>query len=584
MRTSIITLCLGIISALGFAQNTTQAKDSIKTEVINVVTSYMPTISDAFKIKKNPRIQLGANTKRKQVNYKIFSAPVASTFIPKSGVVKGIDLGVKERLYNNYAALGFGNYNTPFLELFVHKTARFKNEFGMYAKYISSENSIEETPLNSNYSDLNIGGFYKEETRYFNWKVGAEFSQETYNWYGLPSTVNFTAATINSIDEAQTYTDLSMQGDMIFEDSFITNMNAKLSFFSDKYTSKELRFTASPQFQIPLNRIARNLNDLALNTTIDYVNGEFAQSYEQETRLEHSFFVLGALPKYNFELSDFTFNIGAKMYFTSDLEYKISQLYLYPDVKIKYPIMPKHINAYIGATGDLTTNTYKAFAEENPYLSPTQYITQTNTKYDLFLGFNGKLSSTMTYNIKASFREEDDKAFFTRNNTKSDGSNTSGLLGYDYGNSFSYIYDDTTTQTLEADLAMIVNKHLSIGAHAVFNSYNTTKQLEAWNAPQLTSDFFANYKRNSWYANANLFFVSERKDTAYDATFPNSASSIVTLPSFMDVNLNGGYHFNDKFTAFLKMNNILNTDYQRFSNFNTQGFQVLAGLSYKFDF
>ena len=584
MRTSIITLCLGTISALGFAQNNTQAKDSIKTEVINVVTSYMPTISDAFKIKKNPRIQLGANTKRKQVNYKIFSAPVASTFIPKSGVVKGIDLGVKERLYNNYAALGFGNNNTPFLELFVHKTARFDNEFGMYAKYISSENSIEQTPLNSNYSDLNIGGFYKEETRYFNWKVGAEFNQETYNWYGLPSTINFTAATINSINEAQTYKDLSMEGALLFEDSFIKNVNAKLSFFSDKYTSKELRFTAKPQFQIPLNSIARNLNDLTLNTSIDYVNGEFAQSYEQETLVEHSFFVLGALPKYNFEFSDFTFNIGAKMYFTSDLEYKISQLYLYPDVKINYPIMPKHINAYIGATGDLTTNTYKAFAAENPYLSPTQYITQTNTKYNLFVGFNGKLSSTMTYNIKASFREEDDKAFFTRNNSKSDGSNASGLLGYDYGNSFSYIYDDTTTQTLEADLAMIVNSYLSIAAHAVFNSYNTTKQLEAWNAPQLTSELLANYKRNSWYANANLFFVSERKDIAYDGTFLNATSSMATLPSFMDVNLNGGYHFNDKFTAFLKMNNVLNTDYQRFSNFNTQGFQVLAGMSYKFDF
>ena len=66
--------------------------DSIN-EVINVVTSYTPTISDAFKIKKNPRVLLSNNTKKQQLSYSIFSAPVASTFVPKSGVVKGIDLG-----------------------------------------------------------------------------------------------------------------------------------------------------------------------------------------------------------------------------------------------------------------------------------------------------------------------------------------------------------------------------------------------------------------------------------------------------------------------------------------------------------
>ena len=60
--------------------------DSIN-EVINVVTSYTPTIADAFKIKKNPRVLLSNNTKKQQLSYSIFSAPVASTFIPKSGVV-----------------------------------------------------------------------------------------------------------------------------------------------------------------------------------------------------------------------------------------------------------------------------------------------------------------------------------------------------------------------------------------------------------------------------------------------------------------------------------------------------------------
>jgi len=52
----------------------------------------------------------------------------------------------------------------------------------------------------------------------------------------------------------------------------------------------------------------------------------------------------------------------------------------------------------------------------------------------------------------------------------------------------------------------------------------------------------------------------------------------------VDVNLNGGYHFNDFVSAFIKLNNVLGTDYERYANFNVQGFQVLAGATYKFDF
>ena len=584
MRKIVFTLCLCTFSTLVFSQDNNQAKDTLKTTVINVVTSYTPTISDAFKIKKNPKIQLGAKIKKKQLKYQIFSAPVASTFIPKSGVAKGINMGVKERLYQNYLAAGFGNNTTPFIELFLHHATRFENEFGVYAKYISSENSIDETPLNSNFSNMNFGAFYKQEERYYTWKIGADFEKNTYNWYGLPSATNFIPTTITAINEEQSYTSLAIEGELIFEDFYMNSSKMNVSLFSDGLSSKELRFTMNPQFKIPLKGIGRKFNDLILDTSIDYVNGEFARSYSSTTKLEHSFFTVGLLPKYNFEYNDFTFNLGAKIYFTSDLENKISQLYAYPDVNIQYPLVANYVNFYIGANGDLKTNTYKDFASENPYISPTQFITQTNMKYNFFGGFNGKFTPDVSYDIKASYSDEDDKALFIRNNSKSDGINATGLLGYEYGNSFSYIYDDVTTLSISGELTVDVNRNLVVGANGAFNSYTMTNQTEAWNLPQLTGEIFAKYKRNKWYASTNIFFVSDRKDIEYSGIYPSAVSKTVSLKSFIDVNLNGGYHFNDKFTAFIKMNNVLNSDYQRFSNFNVQGFQVLGGISYKFDF
>jgi outer membrane cobalamin receptor len=101
--------------------------------------------------------------------------------------------------------------------------------------------------------------------------------------------------------------------------------------------------------------------------------------------------------------------------------------------------------------------------------------------------------------------------------------------------------------------------------------------------PTIETSVSTKYKKNKWFANADIFYVSERKDGLYSSQFPSALSEIEIIDSFVDVNLNGGYHFNDKFSAFLKLNNILNTDYQRFANFNTQGFQILGGIAYKFD-
>jgi len=582
MRKIVLTLCFCTLSTLVIAQ--TKAKDTIKTEVINVITSYTPTISDAFKIKRNPKIQLGAKNQKKQLKYQIFSAPVASTFIPKSGVAKGINMGVKERLYNNYLAAGFGNNSTPFVEAFLHHTTRFKNDFGLYAKYISSDNSIDTTPLNSNFSNMKFGAFYKQEEHYFTWKIGANYEQNNYNWYGLPSSITYLPATISAIDEQQTYTNFETAAEVVFEDFFINSSKVSLSFFSDELLSKELRFTFEPQFKISLKNIGRKLNDLILDTTFDYVNGEFAQSYSAATRLEHSFFTVGVAPKYNFEYNDFTFRIGTKLYFTSDLENKTSQVFVYPDININYPLVANYVNIYVGAGGDLKTNTYKSFSDENPYISPTQFITQTNKKYEFFGGLNGKLSPNMSYDLKASYSDEDDKAMFLRNNSKSDGTNTAGLLGYEYGNSFSIIYDDVKTLSFFGEFTVDVNRNLVIGTNGEFNSYTITNQTEAWNLPRMNAQMFGNFKATKWYTDVNIFFVSDRKDVTYSGTYPSAINGVQTLKSFVDVNINGGYHFNDKFTAFLKMNNVLNSEYQQFSNFDVQGFQVLAGISYKFDF
>tara|TARA_B100000780_G_scaffold230745_1_gene170494 strand:- start:1466 stop:3232 length:1767 start_codon:yes stop_codon:yes gene_type:complete len=558
--------------------------DSIN-EVINVVTSYTPTIADAFKIKKNPRVLLSNNTKKQQLSYSIFSAPVASTFIPKSGVVKGIDLGQKERLFDNYIAVGYGNFNTPFLEAFLHQNRKFESEYGLYLKYTSSEDGIETTSLNNGYSDVSLGAYYRKEERIFVWKIGGSIQQQKYNWYGLPA-IPFDDQSINAIAEKQTYRFYELESELIFEDSYFSTVKASLSFFDDFFGSKEISFSLNPNFKLPLDRINRSFKDLKLHTSIHYLQGEFEQNYMDESNITYSFFKLGIHPIYKIDWKRFNIKLGSKVYLNFDLENSLTDILAYPDVQITYPIISDLITIYMGAGGDLHTNSFQSITKENPFVSPTLFLTQTNEQYNLFGGINGKFSSNVSFKVKASYKSNEDQVLFVRNNSKSDGvfNTSTSLLGFQYGNSFNVFYDDISSLSIFTEIEVAINNGFTIGGNLQSNSYTTTFQQEAWNLPKLEGSIYGNYKDDQWYGTANIFFVGERKDLFYSGIFPSTTAGMQSLEAFVDVNLNGGYHFNDYFSAFVKLNNILGSNYERYANFNVQGFQALAGITYKFDF
>jgi hypothetical protein len=569
------------------AQKKEVAKDTVKTEVVNIITKYNPKIADAKKIKKNPKIELLKKNEKKKLKYTIFSAPVASTFTPKSGAVKGIDVGVKERIYKNYLAAGFGNYTTPFFEAFLHHSTRFKNEFGVHAKYLASLDNLKNEILNSNFSNFNTGAFYKQKNRYFDWKVNLNYERNLYNWYGLPNIV-FTEPTTNAINEKQIYNYFELMSEFRFIDSYIDYGKIKTAYFTDSYKSSEIFAKFDAKLDIPLTFISSKLNDLAIKTNAEFLKGEFKNSYKDLNSINYSTTTFTLNPEYKIKNDNFILKTGVKLIASLDTENDITNFFILPDLFVQTALIQKYLNIYGGFSGDLITNTYKDFSDKNPYVSPTLFITQTLEKSNLFVGFNGKINNNLSFNIKASYRAEEDKPLFLRNTSKSDGTsnvvNGDSLKGYEYGNSFNVYYDDVKTTSIFTEIEYEYSKNMSFELQGTYNIYTLENALEAWNLPTIETSFSAKYKKTKWFATTDIFYVDERKDGLYDGQFPSSFSGIETIDSFVDINLNGGYHFNDKFSTFLKLNNILNTEYQRFANFDTQGFQILGGLTYKFDF
>ena len=569
------------------AQDHSKKKDTVKTEVVEIETRYNPKIADANKIVKKPTIKILEKSKRKKLEYSIFSAPVASTFVPKTGVVKGIDVGVKERIFNNFVALGYGNYASPYTEMYFHYNSKFENDFGLHFKYSGSQENLRNSVLNSTFSNIETTVFYSQNERFYKWKTYLSVNRNSYNWYGLPD-LNFSPLAIGQIEEQQNYNQFNLGGEISFEDSKIEIVKFDLQYFTDAWNSSELYADGSAIFKFPVDFLFRNSNEISISTEMEYLRGRFQQSYSSNAPLDHHFLTLNASPKYEFKWGAIAIDLGTKLFLSFDIENDLQHFLVYPDVNVQFPIVKDFVSVYGGISGGLTTNNFASFTEQNPYVSPTLFMTQTNQKYHAFGGLNALATNDLSIHLSISRKNEEDKPLFTRNNSKSDGATTSlngsDLKGFEYGNSFSVIYDDVITMTFSGELAYEASKYVSVSTSLRYHVFDTRNSAAAWNLPNTEASILAKFKKKNWYGSASINYFGDRKDALYSGIYPSNTIGIQTIAGFVDANLNGGYHFNNQFTVFVKMNNFINGKYQQFANFDVQGFQAILGLSYKFDF
>ena len=109
-------------------------------------------------------------------------------------------------------------------------------------------------------------------------------------------------------------------------------------------------------------------------------------------------------------------------------------------------------------------------------------------------------------------------------------------------------------------------------------------EQEAWNLPAIEVNSSIDFNITpKWYAGVKLFYVGERKDLQRNIDLV-AVGSPVKLGSYFDLNAHVGFKYNERLTAFLRLNNITNKAYEKWLNYQVQGFQVVLGANYKFDF
>lgn len=574
-----------IFAFVGFVQ-TTMAQDDKKdigTETVTVVKAYSPTISDAFKVKSLPSLNDSIVLQKKPITYNIFSVPVASTFTPAKGKASGVEKTPPAKLYNTYASVGLGNYNNALVDFYTSNAINRDERLDISLNHHSSRGEIDGTALDNVFYNTKLEANYSKKDRDLSWGAHIGGQHQLYNWYGIPNGY-YTEEVVNGIDEKQNYFNAYAGAFINLEDSFFKGANLLFRRFWDATKSGENRAVLEPTFEVPLSDEL-----LTVKTKVDYLGGQFKNNeVSNESNLpgiDYAQLQAGINPNINILRDNLTLNLGVNLVYSMDLENSEGNFYIYPKVTASYRLLDEVAIAYGGIEGELKQNSFYGFVEENPYVSPTLDLQPTDQQYDGYIGLKGQLLPNLSYNVKGSYKAENRKPLFMLNpeNTTRDDEK-----GYYYGNSFQVFYDDVKTLGVFGEINIDINRNFSLGVNAQVYDYDTETDNPAWNLPGLTASTFLDYQiGEQWFMGANLFYVGERDDLetiASPGTLPEDFTMTpVTLKSYFDANAHIGYRFNDQLSIFARFNNIANQNYMRWNNYRVQGFQVLAGATYKFD-
>lgn len=549
-----------------------QDDDPIGSETVIVVKPYSPSVGDVFKIKQTPPGADSLAFQKKEVTYNINSFPVASTFEPAKGRAANLERPKGLNVYNSYATLGFGSYTSALAEFYTNFEISKTDNFGIFLNHNSSQGGIEDVVLDDEFYNTNVNLNYASRNRKRTWKAEAGMRHQLINWYGVPSG-QYSEEILNNIDPQQNYLNFYGGADVSFEDGFFRNADMDFSMFSDSFDSAEIHAVFKPTFEF-------EIADELITTTIigDYLNGKFKN--EDLINFDYAFFNLGLNPSLLILRDDLTVNLGVAAFYSMDMENSDSKFFVYPKVKASYRVAGEYFIAYAGLEGDLQQNSYNKITQENPFVAPMLAVLPTDRQYNGYLGFKGKLTNSLNFNFRGSYISENDKHLFVTNSM-----NISGMEPYTFANSFTVIYDDVKTFSAYGELNLDISRDFSLGVNAEYLSYNTSDSQEAWNLPELKASVLMNFEiNNHWYTGANVFYRGERKDFRTAIAPGGGFYEEYTLDSYLDANAHVGYRFNNQLSAFVRGNNLLGNNYERWLDYPVQGLQVMAGATYKFDF
>jgi hypothetical protein len=336
------------------------------------------------------------------------------------------------------------------------------------------------------------------------------------------------------------------------EKDFDYNLDFSFDYISDNFRSNESDIGISAKTSLKLEE---NLTFL-LDGDVNLIN------YNYENNLNRN--LIRVKPSIFYQFNEFDLTAGLNFVIQNDSLNSRGSVLLYPMIRIDYGLND-FFNLFMKFDGDLEKITFREIAYENPYVTPGAPILHANKKFGLDWGIEGNILNIMNFTAGFALSEYKDLYFY-----QNDSINVS---------TFNLLYDhqNTTVSNIYGELIFSRIKQYHISLRADYFNYSVKQLEQAWHRPTYKIGTRLNYSLyEKIIFGADLYFMGGIK--AYDWM----ESQEITLDPIADLNVDVNYKFSDQLGAFLKFDNILGNNYQRYYRYPVRGIQIMAGASFSF--
>lgn len=467
-------------------------------------------------------------------------------FMPSFGTVPYNSAAPVYDLKSNYVKLGYGNYITPYLEAYLGSKRAENFLYNLYVRHMSSERGPVAGENSANgQTEAVVGGKFFDGTN----AIAGSLIYNRFNthYYGYNPVLDLPSDDIEQVFNkfSAKFSVNRTRKDVPYDYHFTTIWG----FFKDVNDARENKFYFDLGGELEIN--ANWKAELNLITTFSNRNDLI-----EETRN-----YMNLMPRVVYQKNALDLNAGFNVAGDNDSGRGIK---LYPAIEGGY-LINSSLRVYAGFEGDVEMNTFESMAKENPWLTRGFDLRNTEKAADFYGGASMQLLDGLNLNVKASYARLNDLTFIT--NDISDSTR------------FNVLYDTESVDRLTISSSLNFEKKDLLRSALTFDYFNYSlgTLAEAWHRPDFKIDF-----NNTFYPLKNLVFTFDLYYMAGLNGLNGETGQSEALDDILDLNLGGRYSINQRIGVFLKLNNLLGKEYQRYLNYPTRGMQVLGGVSFTF--
>jgi len=521
--------------------------DTTKKQTIDITSSYKPVLRNAVKINFSAS-HLNADTTKPKMNYTVPSQNLFYAYQPIS--LRPLALQQDTNLYlgiRNYIKVGYGNYSTPYVNAGFSFGDGKKMLVNLYANYISSKGKI----ANQDYTQLQIKAnaiFFTPKNEVY---VGAQLSQNNNYLYGY----NHSLYTFKKDSVRQQFQDLVLTGGVrnttSGEYGISYNPNITVINFTNKNKVNESTVIANA----PITKTFGDAFMLKIDAKAD-ITSYTTKNLASNIKFSNNVFQIA--PSIAISSPKFSINAGIVPTWNNGVFVWL------PNVFAEAQVKEKTFLIQAGWIGRYTKNTYRNLTALNPFLTTIPF--QKNTKeIEYYGGIKASVGKHFSFNLKGGIVSFNDMPLFI-NDTATD-------------NKAFNISNEKSVQSLRihGDLSFINQDKFTLTAGLTFNGYTLLQSnAKAWNTVpmEITSSL-------RWWAFKQVLLKADLYAFS-GGNYLTKGNKAQSFSGGTDISAGAEFKVNNRFSAWIDINNIANQKYQRWHAYEVYGLNVLGGIRVSF--